>query len=164
MKRKNTKHSKAVKAKISKALIGNTNPQIYSFEEVRGLLLTGIELAKNTKITNSKGVEYPKFDFLGEVFSELNTYYEEVAGMIRNHDNEKGELKALYRRLKRQLETNCYLNGKNNKINVSMSILNLKSNHKWQDRVDVTSKNKQLNKDNVDMGVALSELLKDLKK
>ena len=75
-----------------------------------------------------------KFDFIGEVAKELNTYRKVFGYLVGQFDC----LKDKYERLISNLEANCFSHGKRGDINTAMAIVNLKSNHKWTDRVENT--------------------------
>lgn len=75
----------------------------------------------------TKGNEY---DFIGEVAKHQGVYIDLYDHLIRRFP----ELREKKVELKRNCEASCYSNGKKNKINTAMAIVNLKSNHGWTDR------------------------------
>ena len=70
-------------------------------------------------------------DFIGEVAKELGTYIDVFDYLVEKFP----ALKKHKRQLKRNCETNCFSNIKNENINTAAGIMNLKSNHGWTDRV-----------------------------
>lgn len=151
------------KAKTSKSLMGNKNPCISSFEEIKELLETAIYRAKNDMVyifaldnitkepkldANGNPIiikQYPKYDFIGEVLLSLDVYYSDVDSKIKNYDNEKGDLKRLYANLNKTMEINCYRNVKEGNIKEGIGTRNLASHHRWTERQDNTSNDKELN-------------------
>src|SRR5690606_19108622 len=116
---KSKKHSEETKKKISKALMNNNNAEIYTYDTAVELFNEALELSKNEE-----------YDFIGEIAK--------LQGISRNlYDHLMSrfpDLKNVYSLLKSNLEANCYQNTKKNKINTAVGIINLKSNHKWNDR------------------------------
>jgi hypothetical protein len=88
----------------------------------------------------SKSIEY---DFIGEIAKELDTYIDVFDYLV----NKFPSLKRYKTQMKRNCETNCFSNIKNENINTAAGIMNLKSNHGWTDRLqqDVTTGGKSLN-------------------
>lgn len=130
---------------------GNRNAEKWSFKKAVQLYKDAIELS-NKKDTytvrdkNGKAVdtyEYFEFDFIGEIARELGTYHQ----MITQHlPNRFPVLKRSLNQLLNNLESNCYINGKKGYIKEASAIMNLKSNHKWTDRQDLTTDSKPITK------------------
>jgi len=106
---------------------GNTNAEKWTFERASKLMNDAVELSKSES-----------FDFIGEVAKKLGTYIDVFDYICDKFP----ELKKQKNKLKRNCETNCFSNIKNENINVGAGIMNLKSNHGWTDRVqsDVNQK------------------------
>jgi len=106
---------------------GNTNAEKWTFERASKLMNDAVELSKSES-----------FDFIGEVAKKLDTYIDVFDYICDKFP----ELKKQKNKLKRNCETNCFSNIKNENINVGAGIMNLKSNHGWTDRVqsDVNQK------------------------
>lgn len=110
----------------------NTNAEKWSLEDAVELFNKAIVLTKGNS----------KFDFIGEVAKELDTYRDIFVYL---KDKFK-ECKPLYKQLTNNLEANCFSHGKTGDIVPSLAIMNLKSNHGWTDRLDTTSKDKSISK------------------
>lgn len=108
----------------------NKNAEKWTLEESKDLFVEAIELTKGQS----------KFDFIGEIAKELDTYRDIFVYL---KDKFK-ECKPLYKQLCSNLEANCFSHGKDSSINTAMAIVNLKSNHGWTDRVDTTTKDKEV--------------------
>jgi ABC-type amino acid transport substrate-binding protein len=119
--------------------IGNKNAEKWSIESSSELLDKAIELTDQTDFyivgtgVNSMKIEGYEFDFIGEIARELNVYRELLT---RDIPNRFPELKDKVELLISRLESNCYSNTKKGLINTATGIINLKSNHKWTDRVE----------------------------
>ena len=117
---------------------GNKNAEKWTFEKSKELLERAIDLANEKEtITKYSGkekrtIEAYKYDFIGEVACELDTYHHNIT---RDIPNRFPELKTLVGKLVNLMERNCYSNTKKESINTAVGIVNLKSNHKWTDRV-----------------------------
>lgn len=108
----------------------NKNAEKWDEEKATSFMHEALELSKNDD-----------YDFLGEIAKELNSYID-----VFDYLSDKfPELKAVKKHIKRNCETNCFSNGKKGKINTSMAIVNLKSNHKWTDRADLTTGGETIN-------------------
>jgi hypothetical protein len=102
----------------------NKNAEKWTYEEAIKVFDAAVELAKTGT-----------YDFLGEIAREQDLYLE-----IYDYLTDKfTDLKPYQTKLKRLCEANCFSNGKTGKIVASLAIMNLKSNHAWTDRNDVTS-------------------------
>ena len=122
---------------------GNKNAEKWTLIESKKLFDTAIELANQKEIitmrtgsTTWEQTQY-KYDFIGEVAKKLGTCHQ----MITQHLPERfPSLQRLKTQLINNLEANCYVNTKKGMIREATGIVNLKSNHKWTDRIDQTSK------------------------
>ena len=112
------------------ALEENTNAEKWSLEDAIDLFNRAIELTKGKS----------KIDFIGEVAKELNTYRDVFLYLKKKFP----EVKNLHKQLISNIEANCFSHGKEGDINVAMAIVNLKSNHGWTDRIDTTTKDKEV--------------------
>jgi hypothetical protein len=122
---------------------GNKNALKWTKEKSEQLFKDAIKLTdkKESYIINGKSVEGYKFDFIGEIARELGTYHKAITrDIINNHPELKTQLNILIN----NLEQNCYSNTKKGIINTAVGIVNLKSNHKWTDRVDNTTKGEEI--------------------
>lgn len=127
---------------------GNNNSEVWTFDKSEKLLIEAIFLSNEKETFNIKNGERVlsvtgyKYDFIGEVARELDTYHENIT---RDIPNRHEALKPLVTKLIRNLEANCYSNTKKGVIKEGTGIVNLKSNHKWTDRVDNTSNDLPIN-------------------
>lgn len=108
----------------------NTNAEKWDFETAEQFLESAVELSENED-----------YDFIGEVAKDLkqgkNTF-----------DYLAGKFPALnhYRTIiKNNCETNCFRNSKKGNIREATAIINLKANHGWKDRSDLTTNDKEIN-------------------
>lgn len=121
------------------APIGNTNAEKWTFELSENLLDKAIEMTEDLEVyivgtgINAMRVEGYKYDFIGELAREFKVYHELIT---RDIPNRFPELKPKVNYLITLLESNCYSNTKKGLINTATGIINLKSNHKWTDRVE----------------------------
>lgn len=102
------------------------------------------ETMKVTKGSEVRTITGYKFDFIGEIATELGTYHELIS---RDLPNRFPCLVRLKNQLVRTLERNCYSNTKKGFIKEATGLVNLKSNHKWTDRIDNTSGGRPVNKE-----------------
>lgn len=107
----------------------NKNAEVWTIEEAVSFMDKAVELSSNNK-----------YDFVGEVAKDLGQYHQ-LFKYLRDKFN---ELDRQYKMIFANCETNCFLNGKKGDIIPSLAIMNLKSNHKWTDRVDNTTKDKEV--------------------
>jgi hypothetical protein len=114
------------------APIENTNAEKWTLEEAKALFESCLVTAKDKKLDCN--------DFMGEVAQENGTYLTQLDYL----KDKFPELNKTYRAIKNHCESNCFRNGKKGKIVASLAIMNLKSNHGWTDRVDNTSKGKEI--------------------
>ena len=107
------KHGNAI------ALLNNNNAEKYTYKQAEELLLNALELSENLE-----------YDFIGEIAREQKVTRRLYEHLITRFS----DLREIYEMMKSNLEANCYENTKKNKINTAVGIINLKSNHKWNDR------------------------------
>lgn len=123
---------------------GNKNAEKWTLEESAKLLESCIKLAakKCEYATYGKKISGYEFDFIGELACELDTYHDNIT---RDIPNRHQSLKPLVTNIIRLMERNCYSNTKKGIIKEATGIVNLKSNHKWTDRLDTTTKDEPIN-------------------
>jgi hypothetical protein len=128
---------------------GNKNAEKWKIRNALQLFYDAIELSnKEEKLQLKQGDKLQeltgyKFDFIGEVARELGTYKSIFTELIKKFPG----LKKYHNQLIENLEANCFCNTKKGMIREATGIVNLKSNHKWKDRVDNTTDDKPI-KDN----------------
>ena len=105
-------------------LKNNTNAEKWTLEEAVKFMNEAVELSSNKK-----------YDFVGEVAKDLNQYHQ-VFTYLKNKFK---EVSRQYHLIYSNCEANCFFNCKKGDIIPSLAIMNLKSNHKWTDRVDNTT-------------------------
>lgn len=126
---------------------GNKNAEKWTFTKAARLYYDAIELTREEEIyyikQGERAIEVKgyKYDFIGEIAKELGTFH---ALITRHLPNRFPILNRLKSELLNNLECNCYANGKKGTIKEASAIMNLKSNHKWTDRVDNTTKDKEI--------------------
>ena len=142
---------------------GNRNAEKWTFRKAIQLFHDAIELTNKKETTTVKQfgeptkIESYKYDFIGEISGELGTFKE-----IFNHLYKRfNSLKRLNDVLHSNIERNCYYNGKKGAIKEASAIMNLKSNHKWKDRVDNTTNDKEVNT-NINLSNLTYEQLKEI--
>ena len=119
---------------------GNKDAEKWTLEEATALLEEAVKLSQSNS-----------YDFIGEIAKKQGTYKE-----IYNYITKKfTELKPLLRQVKSNCEATCFYNGKNGDIIPSLAIMNLKSNHGWTDRIDTTTKDKELPTTTINLGNGL---------
>jgi len=119
------------------APIKNTNAEKWTLEEANNFFDLAIELVTEYDLEK----DTYKYDFIGEVARQLESYKEVFTYLKDKYPN---ELKEAHKRLISTLEANCFYNSKKGKINTAIGIVNLKSNHGWTDRNDITTKDKEI--------------------
>ena len=117
---------------------GNNNAEIWTEEKAIDFLNEAIEKAKEVDDEGNR-----KYDFIGELASDMDTY-REIFDYLAGKFNKAKELRSI---LKSHIEANCFSSAKKGKIVPSLGIINLKSNHGWTDRVDQTTKGESLTSD-----------------
>jgi len=118
------------------APIENTNAEKWSVESAVTFFNEAIELVK--EYDQSKDTY--KYDFIGEIAREKQSY-KEVFTYLKD---KFPEVKELHKQLISTLEANCFYNSKKGNINTAIGIVNLKSNHGWTDRNDISSGGEKL--------------------
>ena len=102
----------------------NKNAETWTYEEAERFMNHCLELS-----------ESDKYDFKGEVAKAAKSYHH-----VFNYLSSKfPQLKWIVNAIESNCETNCFYNGKKGNINAALAIMNLKSNHRWTDRLDNTS-------------------------
>ena len=114
----------------------NTNAEKWTLEDAEKFMNEAVELSSNKK-----------YDFVGEVAKDLNQYHQ-VFTYLKNKFK---EVSRQYNLIYSNCEANCFFNGKTGEITPSLAIMNLKSNHKWTDRVDTTSKGNEIQGEKVNI-------------
>lgn len=112
----------------------NKNAERWNLEDATSFMDKAVELSKNKK-----------YDFVGEVAKDLGQYHHLFAYL----KDKFPILDYQYKMIFANCETNCFLNGKKGDIIPSLAIMNLKSNHKWTDRIDNTSKGNEIKNERV---------------
>jgi hypothetical protein len=117
---------------------GNTNAEKYDLETAIAIFKDSIDMTNQKELVKVQGVklEAYKYDFIGEIAGELNTFKDIFTHLLGRF---KTELQELNSQLYTNIERNCYWNGKKGAIKEASAIMNLKSNHRWTDRRDQTS-------------------------
>jgi hypothetical protein len=111
------------------APINNTNAEKWTFKQAEQLFEKAVELSYDRE-----------YDFIGEIARELKLYKEIFTYLSEKFD----ELKPLHNLVLSNCESNCFYNGKKSNITPSLAIMNLKSNHGWTDRQDLTTQGDKL--------------------
>lgn len=140
-----TENQKAEIKRKYEGMINNLNAEVYSEERATELFIKAIDLTKEEEIrTNDKGISFTckKYDFIGEITTELNTYREIFTHLKKRFP----KLDKLDIELHSRVENNCYSNTKKGFIKEATGIVNLKSNYKWTDRtqIDISAEQKKL--------------------
>ena len=117
---------------------GNRNAEKWNIKKAIKLFNDAIELTNKKdktlvkvgdKVTEFEGYE---FDFIGEVARELGTFKEIFSHLIKRFPS----LIRKHNSLITNIESNCYYNTKKGAIKEGTGIVNLKSNHRWTDRIE----------------------------
>jgi hypothetical protein len=114
------------------APMGNKNSEKWTIEIATELFENCLITAKDTTLDCN--------DFIGEVAQKNNT----SLGVLEYLKSKFPELESVYTEIKQNCESNCFRNGKKGIIVPSLAIMNLKSNHGWKDRTDITTNGKDL--------------------
>jgi len=118
-------------------MIGNKNAEKWTEEKAVELFDEAITMAYEYDATK----DIYKYDFIGEIARELKLYKEIFTFLKDKHE----VLIEKHKEIVSTLEANCFYNSKKGNINTALGIVNLKSNHDWTDRADITSKGDKLN-------------------
>lgn len=123
----------------------NSNAEKWSLEDATTLFNKAIEMAYEEDIYSVHGTKMKgnKYHYLGEIATskEMKLYPDVFLYLKKTYTS----LIPQYNRLKYILEANCFSDSKKGIINTATAIMNLKSNYKWTDRVDTTTKDKEVN-------------------
>lgn len=130
---------------------GNKNAEKWTFKKAVKLFHEAINLCdeKEPFTIHGNKVEGYKYDFIGELARQLGTFKEIFTHLSKREGF--SSLKRLHNQLITAIEQNCYYNTKRGIIREATGIVNLKSNHRWTDRLDNTTldekitDNKQIN-------------------
>lgn len=119
----------------------NKNAEIWDLSKSLDLYSRALDLAKKKTdyIVFGKALQGWEFDFIGELADELDIYSQLIS---RDLPERHEQCKTLWMRLKSKMESNCYSNTKKGIIKEAVGIVNLKANHGWKDRQDITSDDK----------------------
>lgn len=107
----------------------NKNAEKWTIEEAEKFFNDALELSLNRD-----------YDFIGEIARDLKQYKEVFTYLSDKFTS----LKTIHKQIISNCEANCFYNGKKSNIVPSLAIMNLKSNHGWTDRADLTSGDKPL--------------------
>src|SRR5690606_2091790 len=102
------------------APLNNTNAEKWDKDTAYSFFEAAIELS-----------EKDEYDFIGEVAKDMK----QDKGVFDYLVEKFPELKKHKERIKNNCEVNCFRNGKKGNIVSALSIMNLKSNHGWTDRI-----------------------------
>ena len=108
---------------------GNNNAEKWTIEEATILFDKALEMSVEKE-----------YDFIGEIARDLGTYREIFVFLVDKFPI----LKETQKRILSNLEANCFSHTKKGTINTAVGIVNLKSNYNWTDRVDTTTKDKEI--------------------
>jgi len=138
---------------------GNTNAEKYDLETSIKIFEDSIDMTNERETVKVQGQEITsyKYDFIGEIAGELNTFKQLFSHLVRRFP----ELKELHTQLLSNIERNCYYNGKKGAIKEASAIMNLKSNHKWTDRRDQTSSDGSMSPKNTIVTTLTPDQLKE---
>ena len=130
----------------------NTNAKKWSFEKADEVFDKAIDMAYEKEVYSVHGVKLKgnKYHFLGEIATarEMAMYPD----LFKYLKQTFPELSNKYNRLKHILEASCFSDSKKGIINTATAIMNLKSNYKWTDRVDNTTKNEKIETTIINLG------------
>ena len=126
-----------------KGLIGNNNAEKWTLEDAKALFYACLETSKNKTLDCN--------DFIGEVAQENDSYLTQLDYLKEKFP----ELEKIYKAIKNYCEANCFRNGKKGNIIPSLAIMNLKSNHGWTDRADVTTQGDKVEANVIVLGTGI---------
>lgn len=131
--RAGTKHNEETRQKISKAMLGNLNAELYSEEQSLDLFCQMIVMSQDNSYT-----------FIKQITREFGITENVIKHLVKRFPT----LKEPYDLIKENLETNCYTATNDGKLKLPLAMLNLKSNYGWTDRIenktDVTTQGQPL--------------------
>ncbi|WP_295676150.1 hypothetical protein [uncultured Empedobacter sp.] len=130
---KGLKKSNETKSKISKAMLGNLNAELYSEEQSLDLFGQMIVMSQDNNYT-----------FIKQLTRQFGISYDVMINLTKRFPS----LQEAYKLIKDNLETNCYTATNDGKLKLPLAMLNLKSNYGWTDRIenktDVTTQGQPL--------------------
>ncbi len=112
------------------APIENKNAEKWTIKEATDFYNQALELSTKSD-----------YDFIGEIARDLCQYHK----LFSYLSDKFPELKAIEKKIVSNCEANCFSNGKKGNITPSLAIMNLKSNHGWTDRNDITTGGNEIN-------------------
>lgn len=80
--------------------------------------------------------------YINQLFEDYDFSRQRFSEWAKSFDNE--EISDTIKKIKEITENRLFVGGLNGDINVTMAIFGLKNNHKWTDKMDVTSGDKPL--------------------
>ena len=110
-------------------MAGNQWGEDWTLEKSEKFMQKAVELSKSLE-----------FDFIGEVAKAQDSYHMVYTYIVTKFP----QLKKYLNQVKSNCESNCFYNGKKGDITPSLAIMNLKSNHGWTDRADVTTQGEKI--------------------
>lgn len=126
------------------APIENKNAETWTLEEAEKIFNKAIELSKRKieYIVQQKKVMGFEYHYIGEIATsdEIDSYTD----IFKYLKNAQPKTINLYNKLKSKLEANCFSDSKKGIIKEATAIMNLKSNYKWTDRIDNTTKDQPI--------------------
>ena len=119
------------------APLNNKNAEVWNEEKAIEFLDKAIELSNSEE-----------YDFIGEVAKDLDQDKGVFDYLIEKYPH----LSYKKNRIKSNCETNCFRNSKKGNINTAIGIVNLKSNHGWTDRADITTQGEKTTQVTISLG------------
>lgn len=145
---KGRKKGRKSRAKIRHSMIGNTNAQKYTRDDVFVLFNKMIAEAQKLedKLDQDGNVvcQIPKHQFYGGVYIECKTHTDQVRDWLKRFPDDK-ELHGLIKIVKSICEYNCFTCGSKGITKESMSKFCLSAKHRWSEKVDHTSNGNTIN-------------------
>ncbi|WP_313097593.1 hypothetical protein [Empedobacter sp.] len=133
-----SKHKEESRQKISKAMLGNLNAELYTEDESLDLFCQMIVMSQDNSYT-----------FIKQLTRQFGISYDVMINLIKRFPS----LQEAYKLIKDNLETNCYTASNEDKLKIQLAMLNLKSNYGWTERVaqntDITSGGQPLQMNNL---------------
>ena len=145
---------------------GNKNAEKWTLETSTELLDKALSMVhdKEKRIIKvgkeNKEVESPKYDFIGELSTDLGIHRQTITYDIYN---KFPELHDKIKLLLSIIESNCFRNTKKGNIREATGIVNLKSNYGWTDRVANENNNKEVSMSPEEENERIKQLLQQLK-
>lgn len=121
----------------------NKNAEKWTEDKSIEVFNNAIELAKTKYEYNVAGRKVKGFEyhFIGEIATQFDLYPDLFKYLAKKFES----VKELQNVLLARLESNCFSDSKKGIIKEATAIMNLKSNYRWTDRVDNTSKDEKIN-------------------